>query len=546
MPWILWRHMTAELLRVLLFTTTVIVVVIAFGAAIKPLADSSLGSGSVVKYVSLAMIPMLQFALPFSAGFAATLVMHRFTADNELVAMSSCGLRYRTIFAPVIAIGLILLVLMFVLLHTIVPRFWGRMQDMLAQDATSVFLAAVGRGEALEVGNVSIYADTATVDPNPPDSGAEQRLLLQGVAVVQKNGNGDPESEFTSEFATVDVHHGREGVIMKLAMSNGSGFNAAEGTVVFVPTAQPQAVQLGRALEADAKSMTYFELQDVRSHLPDHIEVQADRQAVQLSILRAEVWKCVAQVLKTSGSVELVEEGGRRSYKVEGGSIEGDVIKPKNAGGTVRVVELDRARPIREAVCSQVVMPFDPEDLTAGRVDLIATAPKAKDLLRSDGLTSRWPARIRGLSAAPCSTANISKLEFNELAPRVEELSRPESILPKEVQASAATAMTRLLRTMNTVDIDAFSHLCQRAALAWSAPLIVLLGASLAVWKRESLPLTMYLIAFVPGILNIVMIAGGQQVIRADNVLWGVMVSWTGNAILLLCSIYALRKLARN
>ena len=95
--------MTAELLRVLLFTTTVIVVVIAFGAAIKPLADSSLGSGSVVKYVALAMIPMLQFALPFSAGFAATLVLHRFAADNELVAMSTNGIRYRTIFAPVIA-----------------------------------------------------------------------------------------------------------------------------------------------------------------------------------------------------------------------------------------------------------------------------------------------------------------------------------------------------------------------------------------------------------------------------------------------------------
>ena len=83
MPWILWRHMTAELLRVLLLTTTVIVVVVAFGAAIKPLADSSLGSGSVVKYVALAMIPMLQFALPFSAGFAATLVLHRFAVDNE-------------------------------------------------------------------------------------------------------------------------------------------------------------------------------------------------------------------------------------------------------------------------------------------------------------------------------------------------------------------------------------------------------------------------------------------------------------------------------
>ena len=538
--------MTAELLRVLLLTTTVIVVVIAFGAAIKPLADSSLGSGSVVKYVALAMIPMLQFALPFSAGFAATLVLHRFAADNELVAMSTSGMRYRTIFAPVIAVGLALLVGMFILLHTVVPRFWGRMQDMLAKDATSIFLSAGSRGEALEVGQVSIYADTATVDPVPPDNGAEQRLLLQGVAAIQKNGAGQPVTEFTSEFATVDVHRGREGVIMKLAMTNGSGFNAADGTVVFVPTAQPQAVQLGRALEADAKSMTYFELQDVRNDLPNHIEVQPARQAVLLSLTRAQVWQCIARELQTSGKVELVEEGGRRSYRIEGGILENDIIKPKSPGTTVRIVELDRARPIREAVCSQVVMPFDTEDSSVGRVDLIATAPRAKDLLRSEGLSSRWPARIRSLSAAPCSTSNISKLEFAELAPHVGELNKSGAIIPKSIQVAGTSSLANLFKIMNDVDVDAFSHLCQRAALAWSAPLIILLGASLAAWKRNSLPLTMYLIAFIPGILNIVMIAGGQQVIRADNLVWGVIVSWSGNAILLLCSMYALRQLARN
>ena len=538
--------MTAELLRVLLLTTTVIVVVIAFGAAIKPLADSSLGSGSVVKYVALAMIPMLQFALPFSAGFAATLVLHRFAADNELVAMSTSGMRYRTIFAPVIAVGLALLVGMFILLHTVVPRFWGRMQDMLAKDATSIFLSAVSRGEALEVGQVSIYADTATVDPVAPDNGAEQRLLLQGVAAIQKNGAGQPVTEFTSEFATVDVHRGREGVIMKLAMTNGSGFNAADGTVVFVPTAQPQAVQLGRALEADAKSMTYFELQDVRNDLPNHIEVQSARPAVLLSLTRAQVWQCIARELQTSGKVELVEEGGRRSYRIEGGTLENDIIKPKSPNTTVRIVELDRARPIREAVCSQVVMPFDTEDSSVGRVDLIATAPRAKDLLRSEGLSSRWPARIRSLSAAPCSTSNIAKLEFAELTPNVGELNKSDASTPKSIQAAGTSSLTNLFKTMNKVDVDAFSHLCQRAALAWSAPLIILLGASLAAWKRNSLPLTMYLIAFIPGILNIVMIAGGQQVIRADNVVWGVIVSWSGNAILLLCSMYALRQLARN
>ena len=538
--------MTAELLRVLLLTTTVIVVVVAFGAAIKPLADSSLGSGSVVKYVALAMIPMLQFALPFSAGFAATLVLHRFAADNELVAMSTSGMRYRTIFAPIIAVGLALLVGMFILLHTIVPRFWGRMQDMLAKDATSIFLSAVSRGEALEVGQISLYADTATVDPVPPDNGAEQRLLLQGVAAIQKNGAGQPVTEFTSEFATVDVHRGREGVMMKLAMTNGSGFNAADGTVVFVPTAQPQAVQLGRALEADAKSMTYFELQDVRNDLPNHIEVQPARQAVLLALTRAQVWQCIARELETFGKVELVEEGGRRSYRIEGGTLKNDVILPKSPATTVRIVELDRAKPIREAVCSQVVLPFDTEDVSVGRVDLIATAPRAKDLLRSEGFASRWPPRIRGLSAAPCSTSTISKIEFTQLAPNVNELSKVDSNIPKPIQVAGSSSLTKLFKIMNGVDVDAFSHLCQRAALAWSAPLIILLGASLAAWKRNSLPLTMYLIAFIPGILNIVMIAGGQQVIRADNVVWGVIVSWSGNAILLLCSMYALRQLARN
>ena len=82
MPWILWRHLLSELLKVLLLTASVIVVVVAFGAAIKPLADNALGPGSVLKYVALATVPMMQFALPFAAGFAATIVLHRFASDT--------------------------------------------------------------------------------------------------------------------------------------------------------------------------------------------------------------------------------------------------------------------------------------------------------------------------------------------------------------------------------------------------------------------------------------------------------------------------------
>ena len=79
---ILTRTMAGELLKTILLTTAVLVSVIAFGAAIKPLARNLLGGTDILRYVALAAVPMLQYALPFSAGFGATLVMHRLATDK--------------------------------------------------------------------------------------------------------------------------------------------------------------------------------------------------------------------------------------------------------------------------------------------------------------------------------------------------------------------------------------------------------------------------------------------------------------------------------
>ena len=104
MPWLLWRYILVELLRTILFTTVVLVAVIAFGATIKPLADDNLLTiGQTIKYQLLVTVPMLQFALPFAAGFGATLVLHRLAIDNEIQAMAVSGLSYPRILASVAA-----------------------------------------------------------------------------------------------------------------------------------------------------------------------------------------------------------------------------------------------------------------------------------------------------------------------------------------------------------------------------------------------------------------------------------------------------------
>src|SRR5262249_50793922 len=63
MPWLLYRYMIRDLLRVIGLTTSVLVTVIAFGAMIKPLASNSLlDAGQTAKYLGLVIVPMLQFA----------------------------------------------------------------------------------------------------------------------------------------------------------------------------------------------------------------------------------------------------------------------------------------------------------------------------------------------------------------------------------------------------------------------------------------------------------------------------------------------------
>ena len=84
--------LTGDLVRLLLLSAASLVIVIAFAATLRPVAEGRIGAADALKFMAYATLPMLQFALPFSAAFAATLAYHRFGADNESLAASSGGI----------------------------------------------------------------------------------------------------------------------------------------------------------------------------------------------------------------------------------------------------------------------------------------------------------------------------------------------------------------------------------------------------------------------------------------------------------------------
>ena len=82
--------------------------------------------------------------------------------------------------------------------------------------------------------------------------------------------------------------------------------------------------------------------------------------------------------------------------------------------------------------------------------------------------------------------------------------------------------------------------------LLFTAILLLMLGAVLAILMRNSLPLMIYGIAFIPAILNVLLISGGEQMIKYGDFTPGLTLAWSGNLLLAIIILVALWRLSRN
>ncbi len=539
MPGILTRTMAGELLKTILLTTGVLVSVIAFGAAIKPLARNLLGGADILRYVALASVPMLQYALPFSAGFGATLVMHRMASDNEIIAMSAAGLSHGRILRPVALLGVALLVVMLVLVNLVVPVFWSRMESMLARDVTRLLASAVERGEAFDLGDTRIYADDVRVTDAPEGTTADTRLVLIGVAAIQTAGDGLlPETEFTADHATLDVYRVDGRSILKLVLGDATVFRAEDGTLVRTPAAEPRAIDLGHRFQPNPKMFTLHRMLDVRANplefwrVRTHLDRLADR-------MRSEMLReAIAASIIESGRLVLRDDRRGETWTITPGEpvdpdhtdrLDRPRIERRSDDGTVVAADLDEVRWAVERRGGVAVV-----DL---QVERIAT-PEGGALA-----AERLPRSVRSLSVVgvqePPRLDDRAVLDWADAA--AEDSSRSSGL-----RSSVSGEVASIVRESDKVvwDIDARIH--QRFAQAVTAPLLLLLGSILAIHLRHSTPLAVYLVAFLPAIADILLISGGEQTLRRGPSVLGYTLLWSGNLLLVVICIGAWLRLRRH
>lgn len=545
---LLWRHISGELWKLMLLATTVLVAVIAFAATVKPLADGKLTAVEAVRFMLLAVPPMLAYALPFAAGLAATLTYHRFAQDNELVAAHAGGLSHRSVLFPALASGILLAGGLGLLNDRVIPTFLKRMEEIITQDIAQLIVRTMEQGETATINNVEIHADGIT-EADPADgSPYERQILMTGVAAVELDDEGAVSTEVIARQAWLLLM--RAGVLSEdeqgqldddelvAVIQFRDAVGTARGRLINNDTLTTPPVALPSAFKDDPKFLTGTELSRLKDE-PERMNwIDADRRRLARAIAAMQTVLGLKRRVDEEG-VALFTGSDGRAVRVRTGQVQG------RAAGYWDLLPLDAGEPLEIEVNqpdgSLELMSAAAVRLEIERADDAGPLSRDEDTVMSFRLeltdvnigtftpglpsgTARASMSLRGLSAPGDLFETLDALPAAELIERAAVHAEPGTAT---YSAAISTASAHLADRIDDLRREIRSKQHERLAMSSACLVMIVLGAVMAVRLRDALPLIVYLWAFFPALGCVILISTGQKTIH-DSGAMGIPVMWSG------------------
>ncbi len=548
---ILFRYATSDLLKVFVVTAAVLVVVVAFGSLIKPLAANLLGPLSALRYALMAAVPVLEYAVPFATGFACTLATHRMAVDNEITAMSSAGIPMTRILIPQAAVGTLCGLGLFVLVNTAVPEVENLMREMLAREAGRVVLSQLRDGESVAAGNVVIHADAASdlAIPDGPGTAGElrprERLLLEGVAAFETDPKGQPLTEFVAKRAVVDLYElparGAQppATALKLRLEDAVLVRPVDGSAASVPAAEPSAFVIGAVGARPTQFLTGDALVAALSEPGQTAQALEARRRLEMEVADAAAFLGASARLEQGTPVVLVDPATSRTYTISGAQLQGRVLRPVAGASQILVEERDGDTLLRTATMSSASLDRargEWLDLQGGvwvATDMVCQDPRATSA--ANGAPLRWPHRVEGLRVATEPLLGATDEHLRASADAAIKSNGPWS-------GQIGRLLSQWEQSSMLVRRHAGAYLHLRFHAAVLVPIVALLGAVAAVLLRRASPLAVYLVAFLPTLVAVILAAQGKELLRDGDPVAGLLVMWSGPAVMLGVALLGLRK----
>jgi hypothetical protein len=551
LPKTIWVYTFIDLWRVILLSTAVLVIVIAFASTVRHTAEGKLDPLATLRFMLYAMPPMLQYALPFAAGFGATLAFHRMVQDNEITAASAGGVSHRAVLFPALVSGLIIAGTLSFLSGQVIPRFLRSMEQMITLDATKFLMNSIRSGQPVEFDGRIVLA--SSVYPiNPPPEGASDQLVLSDVSAIEVDDRGKVISEsfarrawlifYRSPLDAPDDPVERPGrTLTKIVMNleNSQRYRDGEGLTQLGSATLVHPIATG--LRDDPKFLTTKELAELPSHPDRYGDINQFRRGLALTVVERLWLRTIDQTLRRDRRIQLLDADGREHSIAAGGLEFADGawrLLPPAPGKDIEVqrsAPRSRTRePATRLVAASATLAPEPdrgEVLREVRLSLRLqnVAGQAQEASEAAGVKAEFT--CPGLVLPDNSQRAILGLPSLKL---LDFISEQGLLADPGIAPVAADLRTRIINLGRHV----LSKQHERAANVAASVVMVLAGAVTALRLGASLPLTVYLWSFFPAVLTMITISAGQQATRGIGpaglvVLWGavaMLVAYTGLA----------------
>ncbi len=542
MPWLIYRYILKDMLKLLAISSVVLVLVISFAAAIKPLSEGLLGAQALIKYVLYLAPTMLGFILPFSGAFASTLVFSRLAGDNELVACRAAGIGYRTILIPVVFLGLVLTLGLFYLGNWVVPSFYRQAALMLEKDVVQVIVNQVQQQRPITLGDVVVYADAADDSQPPPvipgDAVQPTKLIrLRGVAVGQLDDRGRLRSDSTAQKAEILLYRVDQQTWVTMHLENVVYYDAVRGDLVAIQQWSMPQVLLPSPLKDDPRFLSWPEVRRLREKPELYDRIKKVKQRLAGAIATERIFSQIrgavlSQTADGAGGARLIGAHSQEVYVVDAPGVtrDGQTLSLESRGAApVRVTYQKDGRITRRSEAKRAtvwVEMADPQPEPWVRLQMHEARTYDPQAQRhgTEHTTVLLP---RGRWATPVLEP-LKQMHSTQL----HALARQQH--PDTKVVSEAAVMLRH-QIVYLIDRRVEAQLHKRAALPVACMLLMVLGAVLGMKLGVAVPLVTYLWSFLSAVVVVVISNSGENLAAHPelSISTGLFVIWLGNLLLI-------------
>jgi len=545
-PVTIWRFLLGQLLKLLALTALILVAVLSFVGAVRLFANGTLGVIETLQLAGWLTIPMLQYALPFAGGFAATLAYHRMSQDNELTACYAGGIAHRTVLLPTLALGLLMGGAMFAMADQVMPRFLRAAQEMITSDPSRLLAGRLGKGQSLTLdrGRKLLYADDVSEVAPEPGGAAFKHLVMRGVVALELDDKGGVERELSSPVANVWLYREADAPAAPRAGGEERWAVPGEGsTVAVMQLRDPVGGPVNRALayveqtvvsyrlpstfRDRAKFLSWAELERAWMNPQRLTAVEDRRKALAQMLAERTAIDGLRQELRTMGRATLID-GARRPVVLRAAGIEasptgerGFAIVPATPGAPIEATVVGALggadegagtggagghvhRAVRAYIGQPTAAAGSGTSLTLSMEEVSTRAVGGAGRREDDGAAGVLTAlSLQGLRPAGDPLAGYMEASPDTLARHVEQRLATHADAPLAAQGAALAKEIGTTRR----EIRAKQH--ERVATSLSCVAMVLLGAVMGMRLGTAPPLSVYMWSFLPSLGAMVAISGG-------------------------------------